>query len=296
MKIYDCFMYFDEDLVLELRLNTLDKYVDYFVIVESNYNHKGDKRELRFNIDKFKKFKNKILYLNYNFTPEGIEIISEKESENSKSAKFILNAARRENGQRNYIEKGLLNAKNEDLILISDIDEIPNLSNVQLDRINKKIILFKQNMFYYKFNLKAPNLLWTGTKGCRKKYLKNPQWLRNIRDRKYPFYRLDTFFSDIKYIDVETIDNGGWHFTNIKKPYDIKRKLESYLHHREFDLNPLTTEQIEEIIKNKKAIYDLNLDKRLNKFGKGMDLEKFEIDKLPSYIKENIEKYKDWLD
>ena len=109
MKIYDCFMYFDEDLVLELRLNTLDKYVDYFVIVESNYNHKGDKRELRFNIDKFKKFKNKILYLNYNFTPEGIEIISEKESENSKSAKFILNAARRENGQRNYIEKARLN-------------------------------------------------------------------------------------------------------------------------------------------------------------------------------------------
>ena len=296
MKIYDCFMYFDEDLVLELRLNTLDKYVDYFVIVESNYNHKGDERELRFNIDKFKKFKNKILYLNYNFTPEGIEIISEKENENSQSAKFILNAARRENGQRNYIEKGLLNAKNEDLILISDIDEIPNLSNVQFDRINKKIILFKQNMFYYKFNLKAPNLLWTGTKGCRKKYLKNPQWLRNIRDRKYPFYRLDTFFSDIKYIDVEIIDNGGWHFTNIKKPYDIKRKLESYLHHREFDLNPLTTEQIEEIIKNKKAIYNLNLDKRLNKFGKGMDLEKFEIDKLPSYIKENIEKYKDWLD
>tara|TARA_B100001245_G_C22704973_1_gene343332 strand:- start:306 stop:629 length:324 start_codon:yes stop_codon:yes gene_type:complete len=107
-------MYFDEDLVLELRLNTLDKYVDYFVIVESNYNHKGDERELRFNIDKFKKFKNKILYLNYNFTPEGIEIISEKENENSQSAKFILNAARRENGQRNYIEKGLLNAKNED--------------------------------------------------------------------------------------------------------------------------------------------------------------------------------------
>jgi len=289
-------MYFDEDLVLELRLNTLDKYVDYFVIVESDYNHKGDKRELRFNIDKFKKFENKILYLNYNFTPEGIEIINEKENEDSQSAKFILNAARRENAQRNYIEKGLLNAKNEDLILISDIDEIPNLSNVQLDRINKKIILFKQNMFYYKFNLKAPNLLWTGTKGCRKKYLKNPQWLRNIRDRKYPFYRLDTFFSDIKYIDVEIIDNGGWHFTNIKKPYDIKRKLESYLHHREFDLNPLTTEQIEEIIKNKKAIYNLNLDKRLNKFGKGMDLEKFEIDKLPSYIKENIEKYKDWLD
>ena len=102
------------------------------------------------------------------------------------------------------------------MILISDVDEIPNLENLDLSKINQKIILFKQDMFYYKFNLKLPNLTWTGTKACKKKYLKNPQWLRNIKDRKFSFYRLDTFFSETKYNNVKFINNGGWHFTNIK--------------------------------------------------------------------------------
>ena len=63
MKIFDCFMYFDEDLVLDLRLNLLDNQVDYFVIVESKFNHKGEKRELKFDIDRYQRFKKKILYL-----------------------------------------------------------------------------------------------------------------------------------------------------------------------------------------------------------------------------------------
>ena len=58
MKIFDCFMYFDEEIVLDLRLNALNDYVDHFVIVESRFNHKGDKRDLKFNIEKFQKFKN----------------------------------------------------------------------------------------------------------------------------------------------------------------------------------------------------------------------------------------------
>ena len=72
-------------------------------------------------------------------------------------------------------------------------------------------------MFYYKFNLKLPNIEWTGTKGCKKKYLINAQWLRNIKDRKYPFYRLDTLFFKKKYISIKIVNNGGWHFSNIKK-------------------------------------------------------------------------------
>ena len=63
MKIFDCFMYFDEDLILDLRLNYLNKYVDHFVIVESEYSHNGVKREPRFDINKFKNFKDKIIYL-----------------------------------------------------------------------------------------------------------------------------------------------------------------------------------------------------------------------------------------
>ena len=296
MKIFDCFMYFDEDLILDIRLNTLDKFVDYFVIVESTSTHSGEKNELKFDIKKYKDFKDKIIYLIYENIPKEIvnidTIINEKHKEYNK----IMNAVYRENSHRNYISEGLKNASNEDIIMISDIDEIPNLENIDFFKINKKLILFKQNMFYYKFNLKAPNILWTGTKACKKKYLKSPQWLRNVRDRKYPFYRLDTLFSDLKYIDVEIIQNGGWHFTNIKKASEIEHKLKSYLHHREFELNPLSAEQIEKIINNKKAIYNLNVDKRLSKIGDGVDLEKIENKNLPNYIKENIVKYKEWLD
>tara|TARA_Y100000590_G_scaffold151122_1_gene173666 strand:- start:1958 stop:2827 length:870 start_codon:yes stop_codon:yes gene_type:complete len=289
-------MYFDEDLILDLRLNTLNKFVDYFVIVESTFTHKGDKRNLNFKIENFPEYKNKIIYLVYNEQPNNIEEIEENDSKNRKSEKYIWNAIKRENGQRNYINKSLTNLNNQDLILLSDIDEIPNLSKVDLGKINQKIILFKQNMFYYKFNLKVPNLIWTGTKACRKKDFVNAQWLRDVKDRKYPFYRIDTIFSKNKFRDVMVINNGGWHFTNIKTPKEIKYKLESYLHHREFELNPLSEKDIEELINSKKAIYDLNADKRLLKFGKGQELEKIDINKLPKYIKENIDKYRDWLD
>jgi len=296
MKVFDCFMYFDEEIVLDLRLNMLDPYVDYFVIVESIFTHKGDRRELKFNHEKFNKFKRKIIYLTYDDKPKDIEEINDGDSENEKSRKFILNAAYRENGQRNFINKGLDNAKENDLILISDVDEIPNLENIDLKKIDQEIILFKQNMFYYKFNLKLPNLIWSGTKGCKKKCLKSPQWLRKIKDKKYPFYRIDTYFSEKKYINLRFINNGGWHFSNIKTANEIEYKLKSYLHHREFDVNPMTTNEIENIIKNKQAIYDLTVDKTVNKIGNGNKLEKFPLIELPKYIQNNLEKFKNWID
>jgi len=289
-------MYFDEDAVLEIRLNTLSPFVDYFIIVESIFTHRGDKRDLKFNHKKFEKYKDKIIYLVYEEQPSQIETVKSDDNEAEKSSKYILNAAYRENGQRNYIQKGLNNAENDDLILISDVDEIPNLNKLDLNNIKQKIIMFKQDMFYYKFNLRIPNLKWTGTKGCKKKDLINPQWLRNIKDRKYSAFRLDTFFSNNKYSSIEIIDDGGWHFSNIKTAKEIEHKLRSYLHHREFDLEPLTTSQIEEIIKNKQAIYDLKLDKRINKIGVGSKLEKFKLEKLPIYIQENLNKYSEWID
>ena len=296
MKIYDCFMYFDEDIVVDVRLNTLNQFVDYFVIVESRFTHKGESRQLNFNHKKFEKFKDKIIYI----VDEEIYSLTEKikidDSEDEKSRKTIFNAAYRENGQRNLISKGLEGANKEDFIMISDVDEIPKLSELNFNTLKEKIILFKQDMFYYKFNLKLPNLIWTGTKACRKKNLINPQWLRNIKDRKYPFFRIDTFFSNTKYTSIKIINDGGWHFSNIKTPKEIEFKLRSYLHHREFDLNPLSAEQINEIIKNKQAIYDLKVDKTVNKIGNGSILEKFEFNKLPEYIVTNKDKFLDWID
>ena len=296
MKIFDCFMYFDEEVILDLRLNVLDQHVDYFVIVESSFNHKGDKRSLRFDITKFKKFENKIIYLVFDTEPKKIEKIFQSDNESEKSGKFILNALQRENGQRNFILKGLNNASDNDLILISDVDEIPNLENINFDKIKAKIFIFKQHMFYYKFNLKLPNLIWSGTKACKKKYLKSPQWLRNIKDKKYSYYRLDAFFSEKKHINVKLIDDGGWHFTNIKTAKEIEHKLKSYLHHREFDINPMTTEEIEKIIRDKKAIYNLNVDKTVSKIGNGNKLEKFPLQKLPKFLQNNLENYKQWID
>ena len=296
MKIYDCFMYFDEDIVVDVRLNTLNQFVDYFVIVESRFTHKGESRQLNFNHKKFEKFKDKIIYI----VDEEIYSLTEKikidDSEDEKSRKTIFNAAYRENGQRNLISKGLEGANKEDFIMISDVDEIPKLSGLNFNTLKEKIILFKQDMFYYKFNLKLPNLIWTGTKACRKKNLINPQWLRNIKDRKYPFFRIDTFFSNTKYTSIKIINDGGWHFSNIKTPKEIEFKLRSYLHHREFDLNPLSVDQIDEIIKNKQAIYDLKVDKTVNKIGNGSILEKFEFNKLPEYIVTNKDKFLDWID
>ena len=180
MKIYDCFMYFDEEIVLETRLNYLAPYVDFFVIVESCYTHKGDKRDLKFNIKNYKEFKDKIIYKIYDEIPNKIEQVLVDDNEDTKYRKYTMNALYRENAQRNYINNGIKDAKENDLILISDVDEIPNLSNINFSEINEKIILFKQDMFYYKFNLKLPETIWVGTKACKKKYFKSPQWLRNI--------------------------------------------------------------------------------------------------------------------
>ena len=296
MKIFDCFMYFDEEVVLDLRLNTLDRYVDYFVIVESTFTHRGDRRNLKFDHKKFEKFKDKIIYLTFDKEPDGIEVVYENDNEGEKSRKYILNAAKRENGQRDHIRNGLQKASPEDLILISDVDEIPNLEEINLKNLKRKILMFQQDMFYYKFDLKLPNVIWTGTKGCRKKDLLSPQWLRNIKDKKYSLFRLDIIFSKVKYSSIKFIKNGGWHFSNIKSPKEIEHKLKSYLHHREFDEEPLSLDQIDTIIKSKQAIYDLKVDKTVNKVGEGSKLVNYDFDKLPIYLKENKKNYKEWLD
>ena len=296
MKIFDCFMYFDEEILLDLRMNILDKYVDYFVIVESTFTHKGEERKLHFNYKRFEKFENKIIYLVYDEKPKDIKEILENDIEPDISNKFIINALLRENGQRNFIINGLKDADDDDYVLVSDVDEIPNLEKVDFSKINKKILLFRQDMFYYKFNLNLPNFSWTGTKGCKKRNFISPQWLRNIKDRKYNFLRFDTFFSKTKYMNIKIIDNGGWHFTNLKNAKEIEYKLKSYLHHREFDVNPISSDEIKKIMNDKIAIYDLSLDKTTQKIGHGKKLQKYSLEKLPKFLQNNIVNYQEWID
>ena len=289
-------MFFDEEMLLELRLNTLDKFIDKFIIVESAYTHSGKEKKLIFNINKYPKFKEKIDYIIVRDLPHGIEQIGKDDSNLEITNKEIMNALRRENFQRNAIKQGLNNANDNDWIIISDLDEIPDLSNINFNSINKKIIFFKQKVFYYKLNLELKTLRWIGSKACKKKYLKSPQWLRNVKDKIYPKWRLDIIFSEKRYNSVFFVENGGWHFSFVKKPEDIEKKLKSYLHHREYDLDPLGIENIKNLIKSKAVIYDHRVDQTQYKFGGGQKLEKIDIKFLPEYIFSQKEKYLEWLE
>ena len=296
MKIYDCCMFFDEEMLLGLRLKTLNKYVDKFIIVESKYTHSGDKKKLIFDINKYSEFKNKINYIVLEDPPGGIEDINNDDNENQKNIKHIMNALRRENYQRNKINDGLNDAAPEDWIIISDLDEIPNLDEINFNTINKKIIFFKQRVFYYKLNLELKNIHWIGSKAVQKKNLISPQWLRNIKDRIYSKWRLDIIFSKKKYNSIFYVYDGGWHFSFVKKPEDIEKKLKSYLHHREYDLEPLGIKKIKNFVNNKSVIYDHRVDQTQYKFSGAQKLEKIKLNSLPPDIENNINFYKDWLD
>tara|TARA_B100000780_G_scaffold270633_1_gene230669 strand:- start:329 stop:1225 length:897 start_codon:yes stop_codon:yes gene_type:complete len=298
MKIFDCFMFYDEELLLDIRLNILDEYVDYFVIVESEFFHNGERRDLKFNIDKFKKFKDKIIYIVHTSEPQGIIKLDINDNEGDKSYKLILNAHLRENDQRNHINKGLRKAKDNDLILVSDVDEIPDFNSIDLSKINNQIIIFQQKIFYYKFNRYLPNFTWHGTKACKKKKLISPQWLRNIKNKTFPFWRIDTLFSENKYINKIFISNGGWHFSNIKNADDIELKLRSYLHHRDYEVEELGNNKIKELIKNNETIYDMFGDKKSKKYSNDTrrKLVKYDLKKLPQFIQNHRNKLNEWMD
>ena len=250
---------------------------------------------MKFDINKFEKFKKKIKYVVWDKIPEDIEKINENDEEIIRERKFINNAVRRDNGQRNYVMKGLENADKNDLILLSDLDEIPLLNKIDLKKIKHKIIIFEQLMCYYKFNLAIPNYKWFGTRACLKKNLKSPQWLRNIKARKYPFFRLDILFNEKKFNNISIIKQGGWHFTNIKTPEEIHFKYKSYCHHREYELSGMNVDKIKEIIKSKHTLYDLKIDQRKNKMGKGMKLINLENKDLPNYIVNNKNSFIEWF-
>lgn len=292
MRIVDSFMFFDESMLLDLRLNILDKYVSKFIICESTFNHNGVKKKLNFDIKLFTKFKSKIEYIVLDKEPANLKTINKNDSSLLKESKTLDNALIRENFQRNFALKKLHEVNDNDLILINDLDEIPELKNFSY---KNKITIFKQRMLYFKFNLVYKNLSWTGSKICKKKDLISPQWLRNIKTRKYPLWRLDIFFSKKKYNDIEIIENGGWHFTNIKTADEIHHKMKSFLHHFEYENSGLNPEMIERLIKDKKALYNYNADQRDNKWSNNTELEKINLEFLPDYINENLDKYQNWL-
>ena len=297
MNIYDCFMYFDEDLLLDLRLNSLNDYVHKFVITEAIYTHNGNKKELKFDINNFKKFKDKIQYIVVDTQPPNILQINSDDSLEKKGQKLILNGYARDNYQRNKLADGIIEAEDNDIIIISDLDEIPNLKNVNFNSIENKIIQFKQKMFYYKLNLYYPEFNWFGSKACKKKKLISPQWLRNIKSKKYSKFRLDLIFNKRKYSDIYYVLDGGWHFTCIRTAEDLEYKFLNFAHHYEFEQSGLDVKKLKKLILEKKIMYDHKLDQaNTEKWGGKSKLKTISISELPSYIGQNIDKYSGWLD
>ena len=271
MKLVDCFMYFDEDLMLDLRLNILNQEVDKFVIVESAVDHSGNSKKLNFDLRNFKKFKDKIQYL-------VVDSLPFKQNFFSKSWRNEPSWLR-ENYQRNYLSEGFRNNHDTDLIMVSDIDEIPDPKKITNFDKTKKYACFVQKYFQQKLNLlNTTETNWYGTRICIKKYLKSPQWLRDIKIKR-------KFWKIYKPKPPQLIFNGGWHFSFLKSSKDISKKIKAYAH-QEY---------------NKEEFYDISfLNKKISDrqdiLGRGHNYKKIEIDSTyPDYISNNKTLFKEWI-
>ena len=295
MKLFDCTLFTDEKLMFELRLNTLNNYVDKFVVSEANYTHSGKPKKLNFNINDYPKFKDKIIYIPVITKPKGLHRVNFRKNDHDTNSKLILNGYLRENFQRDQLQKGLAEASSNDYIIISDLDEIPNLEKINLHNIKEKIIFFKQKFLFYKFNLFYKNRSWYGSRACKKRFLLSPQWLRNTKSRQYSIFRLDILFSIKKYNNVFFVEDGGWHFTNLKTPKEIYYKFSNYLHHREFEHSNLTVKDINHMMKKNISIYNHEVEKSHSKFDGKIKLSKLSKKYFPNFLLKNLSLYKKWI-
>jgi beta-1,4-mannosyl-glycoprotein beta-1,4-N-acetylglucosaminyltransferase len=175
--------------------------------------------------------------------------------------------------------KGLEKSSDSDLIIISDVDEIPDLRKLNL--YNKKnYAVFSQKMFNFKLNLmNVTESNWHGSRVCLKKNLKSPQFLRNIKFKKYPFWRLD------KIRNIQVIKDGGWHFSYLQDVSLIVKKIKSFSHGELND--PLI---INENIINQK------INRGVDIFDRNIEYRKVEIDStFPEYIINNTSKFRKWI-
>ena len=290
MKIIDCTSFYNEHMMYEIRLNILKDKVDKFIVTESTYSHSGKKKKLNFDINNYPKFKDRISYIVIDKEPIGIV------PENNDPSLQRSNSLKRIALSYDESLKVLKNFSSNDFIMLSDNDEIPNLSSKQFINNKNSIVLFNQLFIYFKFNLLYDKIIWPGTKGCTLGKLKSLSWLKNIKLRKYPFWRLDTLFSENKYININIIQDGGWHFTNLKTPDEMYEKFMNFGHHDSFRLSGLTIEKIRDKILNKEMFYDHLADKSsTNKWESNYKLKVIGDEMLPSYLIKNKNKYREWF-
>ena len=264
-KILDCITFFDNNFMFEIRYNILSNFVDYFVICESKYDHKGDLKKKNFLLKKSYDFKK----IKYFFIDQP----------------FPKNTDRWENQaiQREHLLSCLDFADNEDYIFFSDPDEIINPKFLKNFQLKKKFGIFMMDCFNYKFNLFNPHESpWEGTRVTKKKNLSSIDYLRQkvlSKNLNYKFYRLD------KEKNIELFKKSGWHFNNIMSAKEISLKLKTFAH-SEFSSKKYSNETI---------ISDKIKD-QVDLFERGHKYQKINFDEsFPNFLVNNKEYYKDWI-
>lgn len=287
MKIYDCFIFFNELDLLELRLRILDKVVDYFVIVEAKKTHSGKDKPLNFleNKERFKKWENKIIYV----IPEKLPLPTKIYFKDNWRMNSVLGIGRfrPEIAQRKCVKEGLKKAKNEDLVIISDLDEIPNPKKIDLIKKllkdpKNKVICLNQKMYYYYLNgLKQEN--WPGPRVCTYKTFKNYFGSHSENLRRLRSMRLRLKMKLNK--GVKNIKEGGWHFSYLGNPETISEKIKS-ISHVENDREEFTSVKK---IKNR-------VNEGLDLFGRKDGIKYVPIDdSFPLEIRKNKKKYSKFI-
>ena len=264
-KIFDCVTFFDNNYIFDIRYNILNKYVDYFIICESIFDHRGNPKS-----------KNFVLKSDYDKTKVKYFLLDKPFPKNNS---IWSNQA----VQREFLLSNINFANPEDYIFFSDPDEIPNPEILKNFKLKKKYGIFLQKCFNYKFNLfnehESP---WEGSRVCKKKDLKSIDFMRQkvkSKNLKYSFLRID------KEKSIEIFKNAGWHFNNILSPEEISLKLKTFAHSEFADEKFSSVNIIEKKINNQIDLFERN-----HKY------QKVEIDEtFPKYIRNNIKKFKKFI-
>lgn len=292
MKIYDAFLFFNELDLLEIRLNLLNDYVDYFIISESNITFSGKPKPLFYqeNKDRFKKFEKKIIHQVFKDTPADFVSLPKFLEPKNKDEKclnmifsFIDEATNfpkeelhwgRDFFQRECLHRALVDCHDDDIIVFSDLDEIPNpetIASVIKYFPTDKIYTLRQKEFNYYLNMyKEDN--WMGPRILSYKTLKNVS-LNKIRAHKKGGRPL---------IDAIDVENGGWHFTSLGGVQKVINKIESW-GHQEFN-TPKIKENVRKNMEAGKDVFNRRGVKRLKQVE--MNEENF-----PKWLVENKDEY-----
>ena len=274
--IYDCFPFFNELDILEIRLNTLYETVDYFVITEANKTHTGSEKEYIFeqNKERFTKFLNKIIYIKIDDFPD-----LESSKTSSDGNKWLY-----ENYQRDAIMRGLENCKPDDIVIISDCDEIPNPEAIK--KYKDGICSLMQLRFGFNYNsLYITIPFCKSAKICKYKELINPKKKIKEKDKKYCQYSKYGLQTYLRFVKGKKIKNGGWHFSYIGNIENIKYKMNSIVEQQVNTINKNTDKLLLEKIKNNEDVLE-----------RGDIFANLKIsDIFPEYFVSNIDKYREYI-